>query len=184
MAGGRVRRHPWRNSTNDGDVFYVAACWVLGCGVRGVAALTVRTRPERRCPFKRSTMDFRSDASSISTNPNPRECPVMRSRMTWANVTEWPCSSSHCRNSASPQACGMFPTNNLNIPLISSHYQISNGIEPCIKGQLVSPGRNSVGFQGDNANRRREWPGLLPCRQRLRSRRQSPRPFLRPQWRQ
>jgi hypothetical protein len=49
--------------------------------------LTVKARPFRSRPFQVLMARCPSAAEPISTNPNPRDCPLSRSVMTRAEVT-------------------------------------------------------------------------------------------------
>ncbi len=53
----------------------------------GLASLTVRARPCRSYPLKRSLAACASRSFAISTKPNPRDCPVNLSVMTCAEAT-------------------------------------------------------------------------------------------------
>ena len=55
-------------------------------GARGRASLTVIERPPMSAPVS-SSIALRASSSLISTKPKPRERPVSRSVMTWAEVT-------------------------------------------------------------------------------------------------
>lgn len=77
----------------------------------GLASLTVRARPCRSYPLKRSMAACASRLSAISTKPNPRDRPVNLSVMTFAEATV-PTWLNNCSRSSLVALKERLPTNN------------------------------------------------------------------------
>src|SRR5262249_6723136 len=75
----------------------------------GRASFTLSCRPPSSAPFRAAIAACACDASSISTNPNPRGRPVSRSMTSVADDTA-PCFSNVSRSSASVVLNDRFPT--------------------------------------------------------------------------
>src|SRR5262245_31182679 len=84
---------------------------------RSRASLTFIARPCRSRPFRVDTARRASSSVVTSTNPNPRDLPVIRSRTIEADEHD-PASANALRRSSSETSKERFPTNSL-VPILA-----------------------------------------------------------------